>query len=404
VRFLEAAVVCVCVGFTVGAPALAAQGKLAGAAETGTGPVFEVWRFGGDGIPQPSVDGTGTVRVTRATQWSLPVGIIVPIGNRWTFDITSAYASGEVRLSGLDPSTGSDGYSLSGLADVRMRATGSLIGDNVLITAGLNLPTGKTELEAEELGALRVIAAPALSFQVPVLGTGSSGTLGVVLARQVGDWALAFGAAYEMRNKYTPISIAAGLPVDVAPGDAIRLSLGTDRLIGQHSMTVGVSTDFYTKELLESNASGGTVPNTSTQLGPIFTFDWQFNAATSRFRELTFYAVDRYRTQYKRDGVEVANSEANYLDAGVRAVAGAGSSTGILIALNGRHHTGLDSDQMLTTAAIASGTLTLGLVQRLTSNYSLQPFVRVQGGRLESGDASSTVTGFGGGLTLAVRF
>ena len=59
---------------------------------------------------------------------------------------------------------------------------------------------------------------------------------------------------------------------------------------------------------------------------------------------------------------------------------------------------------MLTTAAIASGTLTLGLVQRLTSNYSLQPFVRVQGGRLESGDVSSTVTGFGGGLTLAVRF
>jgi len=64
----------------------------------------------------------------------------------------------------------------------------------------------------------------------------------------------------------------------------------------------------------------------------------------------------------------------------------------------------MDSDQFLTTAAIASGTLTLGLVQQIATNYSLQPFVRVQGGRLESGDISSTVTGFSGGLSLGVRF
>ena len=395
---------CACLGLAAHAPALAAQGKLAGFTESGFGPVFELWRFSGGGIPQPTLDGSETVRVTRASQWSLPLAVSVPLGNRLTIDVNGAYASGEVKLSGVDPVTGKDSYSLSGLADVRVRATGRVVGDNVLFTAGLNLPTGKTELDEEELSALRVLAAPALSFQVPVLGIGSSGTLGVVLARQIGPWAWALGAAYEMRNKYTPISIAAGLPVELSPGDAVRLSLGTDRLIGQNGMTFGLSADFFTKDELRADESGGSVPNARTQLGPIVTVDWQFNATTSRFRELTFYAVERYRTEYKRDGVKVSDSDANYIDAGVRAVTGIAPSTGLLVALNARHHTGLGSDDLLTTSAIASGALTVGVVQRLANSYSLQPFVRVQGGRLKSGDASSTVTGFSGGLSLALRF
>jgi hypothetical protein len=382
---------------------LSAQVKLAGSAESGLGPVFEVWKLGGGGISQPTVDGSATVRVTRATQWSIPLSIAVPIGSRIKIDLTGAYASSEIQLAEVDPVVGSDGYSLSGLTDLRLRATGRLVGDNVLITAGVNLPTGKTEFDAEELGALRVVSAPALSFQVPVLGVGSGGMLGVVLAREFGAWAWAFGTSYEMRREYTPIAVAAGIPVDLTPGDAVRLSLGTSRLFGQHSMTFGLSSDFFSKETLETTTGSGPVVGES-QLGPIFTADVQFDVATSRFRELTFYAVDRYRTEYKRSGVKTPDSDGNYLDVGVRALAGLGRSTGLLVSVNGRHHTGLGSDDLLTTAAIASGTLTLGLQQRLASNYSLQPFVRVQGGRLESGDESSTVTGFSGGLTLGVRF
>ena len=76
--------------------------------------------------------------------------------------------------------------------------------------------------------------------------------------------------------------------------------------------------------------------------------------AASRFLELTFYVVDRYRTEYERENVKVNDSNANYLDAGVRSVTGLSPSTGLLSALNGRHHTGLKSDNLLTTAGIAS--------------------------------------------------
>jgi len=404
VRIFGFAMVCALLGVAATAPAVEAQVKLAGSTETGVGPVFEYWKFGGDGIPQPTVDGSTNVNVTRATQWSIPLAVAVPIGSRWKIDLNGAYANSEVRLAAADPTTGSDTYKLSGVNDLRIRATGHIVGDNVLVTAGVNLPTGETEFDQEELSALRVVSAPALSFQVPVLGTGGGGTLGVVLAKELGQWAWAFGTSYEMRRQYTPIAVAAGIPVDFSPGDAVRLSLGTSRLFGQHSMTLGFSADFYSSEKLEGGtATGGTAVGES-QLGPIYTADFQFDVASTRFRELTFYAVERYRSEYEQNGIKTQNSNANYLDVGFRSVAGLAPSTGLLFAINGRHQTGLDSDDLLTTAAIASGSLTLGLQQRLAGNYSLQPFVRVQGGRLESGDVSSNVTGFSGGLTLGVRF
>jgi len=402
VHTFKSAVVSACVG-VIGASSAGAQVKLAGDASSFVGPVFEVWKFGNDGIPQPTVDGANTVRVTRASQWSIPVSVMVPAGNRWSFDLTTAYASSDVRIAGTDPVTGSDHYTLNGISDVRIRATGHIVGDNVLVTAGINLPTGETELDQEELSALRVVGAPALSFQVPVLGIGTGGTLGVVLAREISAWSWALGTSYEMRKQYTPISVAAGIPVDFSPGDAVHLSLGSSRLFGQNSMTFGVSADFFAEEELESGTTTGTAASQS-KLGPIYTADWQFQVASSRFRELTFYVVDRYRTEYERQSVKVADSDANYLDAGVRSVMGLSPSTGLLIAVNGRHQTGLKSDDLMTTAGIASGALTLGLQQRVGGHYSLQPFVRMQAGRLESGDASSTVTGFSGGLTFGARF
>ena len=154
---LKSAVVRACVILVGMSSGALAQVKLAGDASSFFGPVFEVWKFGNDGIPQPTVDGASSVRVTRASQWSIPVSVVVPAGSRLSFDLTTAYASSDVRISGTDPVTQTDGYTLKGISDVRIRATGHIVGDNVLLTAGINLPTGETELNPEELSALRVV-------------------------------------------------------------------------------------------------------------------------------------------------------------------------------------------------------------------------------------------------------
>ena len=382
---------------------LGAQGRLVGSSTSVVGPIYERWTFG-DGVYQRTIAGGDSVRVESASQFTVPIGVRVPLGERWTVDLSGAYANGTVSLAARDTALDVDRYRVNGLTDLRLRATGRVIGDNVVVTLGVNLPTGKTSLNSEEFSAMRVLAAPAFAFQTPTLGLGAGGTVGIVYAREAAGWAWALGGSYELRNSYDPVTFVG----EMNPSDAVHLSVGGDGLVGRHGMTIALSADIFTKDRLTSldpgdgqNAVAGTV---ETQLGPIVMVDWQLRLASSRFRELTLYAVDRYRTKYKRDGVSVDGSSGNYFDTGVRSVLPVARSSAILAHLNVRNHTGLKSDVTLATAAITSAALTLGLVQDLGGGYSLQPFARAQTGRMKTGNNSGNVQAFAAGVTLGLRF
>jgi hypothetical protein len=386
----------------------AAQGRLVGYRSSSAGVMYEQWSFG-DAIPQPTSTGDNIVRVDRASQLSFPVAVRVPLGESWAVDLSSAYSVGKVVLTAPDPELNLTEYNLSGLTDVRLRATGRLT-PNLSLTVGLTAPTGKTSLNAEEFSALRVLAAPPLGFQIPRLGNGFSATAGLVLSRQLGEaWAGALAVSYEARGKYDPgVLIASLSSPDFSPSDALRVSLGIDGLIGQSGMTLGLSADFYPNkdEITDPDLNGASL---TTQLGPVLTADWQLRLGGGGFRELVLYAVDRYRTNYQAGtsttpNFTVEQSSGNYLDAGIRSVIAAGRATGILAAGNFRHQTGLKSDNTLATAAIVSGTLTLGLIRDLGSSYTVQPFIRGQLGSLDTAGESSSAVSYGGGVTLGLRF
>jgi hypothetical protein len=413
--------VTVLAGLTLFASDGHAQGKLVGYTQSGISPLFETWRFGNGGVAQPVGD-SGTVRVTNASEWSLPFGVRVPIGERWSFDVSGAYAHGVVRFTRRADGTGaatqapsqptSDQYTMSGLSDIRVRATGRFVGDNVLFTVGGNLPTGKTSLNREELSALQVLGAPGLSFATPVLGVGASGTVGVVLAKAIGNWALAFGSSYQVRRHYTPVAIEAALLTSMNPGNVVHLSLGTDGLIGQSRMNASLSADIFSQDRLTLSSAGGGPSGTgeggpansaTVHLGPIFTADWQLHLSAPRLRDLTLYVVDRYRTPYEREGNSVDGSRANYLDVGVNSVLTMGPSTALAMVLNGRHQTGMRVDNTLATAAVRSAAIQLGVEQQF-GTFSVQPFVRGQLGQLKSGDETSSITGLAAGLRAGLRF
>lgn len=389
-------------------PEATAQGRLVGYRASTVGFMYESWSFS-DGIVQPTRSGNQEALVDHASQFSIPLSVRVPLGERWTIDLSSAYSSGRVVLTGTDPELNTSEYRLSGITDTRLRATGRLT-PGISVTLGLNVPTGKTSLDAEEFSAFRVLAAPALGFQVARLGSGFSGTAGVVLSRQLGEaWAGALGLSYEMRGSYEPgVLIAALSSPDYSPGDALRISLGLDGLVGENGMTLGLSADFYPNDdrISDPALGGGFL---TTKLGPVFTADWQFRLGLNGFREFTLYAVDRYRTKYRTGTSDIGDepvneSSGNYLDAGIRSIISAGAATGVLAAANFRHQTGLGADNTLATAGIVSGALTLGLVRDLGGGYSVQPFLRGQAGRVNSAGSSSTGIGLGGGVTLGLRF
>lgn len=389
-----------------GAPCLtplAAQDRLVPARSATAGLVFEQWSFG-SGLLQPAGGGSGSVELKSASAWSVPLAASIGFGERWTFDVSTAYSSGTVTLRSDDVGLATDSYALSGLTDVRTRLTARMAGDALIVTLGANLPTGTTSLDGEQFAALRVLAAPALAMQTPALGSGFGGTAGLVASRQIGGWAWAAGVSYELRRTYTPVAFAGGIATpDVDPGDAIHLTLGADGLVGEHGMTVALSGDLFGDEELAVAAGAGEATVT-TRLGPIFTVDWQLRVATTRLRELTFYVVDRYRTPYERGGQEVKESSGNYADAGIRAVFPLSPSTGVLSVVNVRHQTGLKSDSTLATAATAGAGLMLGLQRSFGGGFELQPFVRADYARIKSVDASATGTGLSAGVSLGRRF
>ncbi|MHB1225881.1 MAG: hypothetical protein ACYC2G_17760 [Gemmatimonadaceae bacterium] len=383
-----------------------AQGTLVGRGTQSVGAGAE-WVSLGDGVVQPGLVAGDSVVVRRAMQWSVPFALIYPFGDRVMVDLAGTYTGGEVTLGGGDAVLGQSTYELRGLSDLRLRATTHVVGDNVLFTLGATLPTGSTELDREELSALRVLAAPALGLQTPGVGLGPGGTAGLVLARQMGGWAWALAASYEIRGDYSPVAaFTAGVPAaDYDPGDAVHLSLGTDGLLGQHAMTFTVSTDLYTEDELHfaGVAGSGVPPIATVRLGPVVGADWQLHVGTTAFRELTFYVSDRYRTNYELDGATVDGSSGNYLDAGMRSVRRLGRGTDLLAGLQFRHQTGLDVDRTLATAAAASGGLTLGL-SRVMGVLIVQPYLRGQVGRVDIGGERVTLTGMGAGLAIGARF
>jgi hypothetical protein len=383
--------------------ALQAQDALVRRREATIAPAFESWSFG-DGILQPALRTGDSVFVRRASQWSTPVSASTVLGRGWSLDLSAAYVSGTVTLAARDTVLHTDEYTLDGLTDVRLRATGRLIGDAVLVTLGANIPSGTTSLDARELSALRVLAAPALGFQAPALGTGPGGTAGLVLARPMGSWAWALALAYEMRGTYAPIAAftAGASEPDFDPGDAMHVSLGTDGLVGAHGMTLGVSADFYTDDELTSGGEGGTTTAT-TKLGPIVTAEWQLRVATHRFRELALYAVARTRAKFERAGETVAGSDGQYYDAGVRGVLPLTRSSALVTTVDARYHTGLAVDRTLATAAVRAGGVTIGWARDVSATLSLQPFVRGQLGTLDSGGDRASVRGLSGGVSLTMR-
>ncbi|MEQ1691568.1 MAG: hypothetical protein ABMA00_09800, partial [Gemmatimonas sp.] len=302
-----------------------AQERLVGNQSAGAGLSYEHIRFGGSGLRQFNFAGLDSSRITGVRQMSMPITTAFALGSSWRVDVTALYASATV--SYRDASNASDRRSttLSGVSDVRIRATGTLIADLLVATVGINAPTGRTSLTNREFGVLRIMAAPSLGLGSTPVGAGASGTMGLVVARRVGPWAMALGGSYEYRGSYQPVAaLVAGAPsADFQPGGVVRASVTADRTVGPHRLSVALAADVFSDDELRtpSPGSGAAGPSASTivRLGPVFSGDVQMLFSVPRFRQFMGYASIRRRAPFSRDGKSVTKSSGQYLDGGVRA-------------------------------------------------------------------------------------
>lgn len=364
-------------------------------------PTVRTWRFA-EPLTQDSS------RITGVSQFALPLGTTVALGNRWTFDLHSAWMRGTVHREAGGGGGGGD-LTLDGFTDVRLRLVGRVVGDHVLLTLGANVPTGATQLGGRTLEALRILGAPALRFGVPTLGVGAGGTAGVVVARQARGWALAVGTSYEMRGRYNPIEasiVGGGGALDLDPGDALHLSVAADRLVGRHRLSLLVAGDVYGDDRLDFGATGGGgAPGAQGhyRLGPTLLGAALLDLAVPGYREFAFAVQHRYRTRFTGiDGTRVAGTSGQVVDAGLSTLRGRPGGVGFLARADGSFDTGLSIDDSFATAGAVSGGLTLGLSIPV-GGQRLEPFVRGELARLDTGPQSTRGRALTAGLTVGTR-
>jgi hypothetical protein len=121
------------------------------------------------------------------SQVSAPIAAVIPVGERLSFDVGTAYA-----YTVREAPDGTEGE-ISGLTDTQVRASYVFGQDQVVATLVANLPTGvQTETNLPDLQAAGAISSSFLLFPVNSYTNGASLTGGLAFAFQAGAGISAF--------------------------------------------------------------------------------------------------------------------------------------------------------------------------------------------------------------------
>jgi hypothetical protein len=174
-------------------------------------------------------------------------------------------------MSTVDFENGQPSEEISGLTDTQLRANFALGQDFIILTAGLNIPTGVATVKEDQLLAAGFIGNEFLAFPIPSLGTGFGGTGGIAIARPIGNWNLGFGASMRYSAEYEPYKFETDIfdgggnvigtqeeAVRFQPGNEYRVRVGVDHGFLGGRFATGLT---YSK-FGEDNVGGGSVYST----------------------------------------------------------------------------------------------------------------------------------------------
>jgi hypothetical protein len=180
----------------------------------------------------------GSPTNTTISEFAVPLFALVPITPSLSLDVGTSYARSRVEQT---TNTNTVTSSISGLTDTQIRANYVLGSDFVVLTAGVNLPTGRANVTASQQLAGSLIGSDFLAFPISNMGTGFGGTGGVAVARPLGDWNLGFGLSLRRSAQYDPFDAAGGPALHYQPGNEYRARFGVDRAAGTGRVALGLT-------------------------------------------------------------------------------------------------------------------------------------------------------------------
>jgi hypothetical protein len=313
-------------------------------------------------------------------QTSTLLSIYLPVSRTMSFSVRGggAAATGDIA-------------DLSGFSDVQIGWNYFIEPANTILSLGINAPTGKTELSADQFTSSVLLSNSLFDLQVPVLGQGFNINPGVAWVFPVSDEVvLGLAGGYQYRGPYKPRT---GDP-DYDPGDEITASVGIDFRLSE---SVSVSTDFVFTHYT-TDTFGGTKVFAS---GNSYWINGQYKQYFSEDELLVFVG---YRTKSKGQiqGAGGLVDEKERLEPGRLDVQAEFHQV-----FNRQFTLGYQAEARIfeTTAVALSGAKVYGVGVAPTFTFGGQFSILVrllaQFGSLKDG---KTITGFDAGAGLAVGF
>ena len=184
------------------------------------------------------------------SEMAIPLFAFMPVTRSLTLDIGTAFASATVTGTSGGQATESK---VSGLTDTQIRATANLGSDLVVLTAGVNVPTGRSTVTPAEQGAAGLIGNDFLVFPISSMGSGFGGTGGLAVAHPFGDWNLGAGFSVRHSMPFDPYQDAAGTKLRYTPGDETRARIGVDHPYGTGRASLGLTYSKFTDDQLATS-------------------------------------------------------------------------------------------------------------------------------------------------------
>ena len=194
---------------------------------------------------------------TKINQFTIPVNGFIPLGDNFETQVYVAGSSNDFSRPGND-------YSLSGLSDFRIQASHSFSNDRFLMSLGLNLPTGKKELDqTKERAIIDLLSENYLAFPLRRFGEGFGFNLLLGGATMLGAMRCGGGVMYQYNGSYTPYTN----DENYKPGDFFSVNANANMKFGKTTLTTDVIYTNYASDKQDEDKIFRQSPQLDLRLG-----------------------------------------------------------------------------------------------------------------------------------------
>ncbi len=168
-------------------------------------------------------------------QWTVPINGVIPLQN--DFELLF-YAAGSANTLNANVND----YDLNGISDVRLQVHRAFAEDLIIIGAGVNLPTGKRDLDfTVDTMIVNQLSENFLSFPLRRFGQGFGFNLMSGVAGALGEFNASAGILYEFTGEYDPYQDQGRYN----PGNLFTATISLSRVFEKLALSGNLLMTFY---------------------------------------------------------------------------------------------------------------------------------------------------------------